>query len=164
MPDFESILGEQGPLAGALDGFKARPAQQQMASRIYAALRSRQHLVVEAGTGTGKTYAYLVPALMSGLRVLISTGTRTLQDQLYHRDLPLLAGALGRPAQVKLLKGRSNYLCRARLAEIGRQEELLPAAADGLLTRIRDWSQSTRSGDLAELPELADAHPLRAHI
>src|SRR5580658_2380083 len=164
MPDFDTILGEQGPLAGALDGFKARPAQQQMAGRIYAALRSRQHLLVEAGTGTGKTYAYLVPALLSGLRVLISTGTRTLQDQLYHRDLPLLAGALGRPARVALLKGRSNYLCRSRLAEIGRQEELLPAAADGLLTRIRDWSQSTRSGDLAELPELADAHPLRAHI
>jgi ATP-dependent DNA helicase DinG len=164
MLEFESILGEHGPLAEALEGFKARPAQQQMAGRIYAALRSRQHLLVEAGTGTGKTYAYLVPALLSGLRVLISTGTRTLQDQLYHRDLPLLAGALGRPAKVTLLKGRSNYLCRARFADIGRQEELLTASTDPLLTRLRDWSLATRSGDLAEVPELADAHPLRPQL
>src|SRR5580658_27702 len=164
MPDFDTILGEQGPLAGALDGFKARPAQQQMAARIYAALRARKHLLVEAGTGTGKTYAYLVPALLSGLRVLISTGTRTLQDQLYHRDLPLLAGALGRPAQVTLLKGRSNYLCRARFADIGRQAELLTASADPLIGRLRDWSLATRSGDLSEVPELADAHPLRPHL
>src|SRR5579863_5588913 len=164
MLNLEAILGTSGPLMRALEGFTPRPAQQQMAARIDAALRAREVLLVEAGTGTGKTFAYLVPVLLSGLRVLISTGTRTLQDQLYHRDLPLLADALGRPARVALLKGRSNYLCRSRLAEIGRQEELLPAAADGLLTRIRDWSQSTRSGDLAELPELADAHPLRAHI
>ena len=164
MLNLDLILGATGPLARVLQGFRPRPVQRQMAARIEAALQAREVLMVEAGTGTGKTYAYLVPALLSGLRVLISTGTRTLQDQLYHRDLPLLAGALGRPARVALLKGRSNYLCRSRLAEIGRQEELLPAAADGLLTRIRDWSQSTRSGDLAELPELADAHPLRAHI
>jgi ATP-dependent DNA helicase DinG len=164
MPDFGSILGEHGPLAGALDGFKARPAQQQMAARIYAALRAREHLLVEAGTGTGKTYAYLVPALLSGLRVLISTGTRTLQDQLYHRDLPLLAGALGRPAQVSLLKGRTNYLCRARFADIGRQEQLLSVSTDPLLARLRDWSLATRSGDLSEVPELADAHPLRAQL
>jgi ATP-dependent DNA helicase DinG len=164
MTDFTTILGEHGPLAAALDGFRARPAQQQMAARIFAALRSRQHLLVEAGTGTGKTYAYLVPALLSGLRVLISTGTRTLQDQLYHRDLPMLAGALGRPAQVTLLKGRSNYLCRARFAEIGRQEELLTASTDPLVARLRDWSQVTRSGDLSEVPELADTHPLRPHL
>src|SRR5579862_7213043 len=102
MPDFGSILGSQGPLKQALAGFKVRPAQQQMAERIHAALQARELLLVEAGTGTGKTYAYLVPALLSGLRILISTGTRTLQDQLYHRDLPMLAGALGRPAQVTL--------------------------------------------------------------
>jgi ATP-dependent DNA helicase DinG len=164
MPDFDNILGEQGPLASTLEGFKARPAQQQMAARIYAALRAREHLLVEAGTGTGKTYAYLVPALLSGLRVLISTGTRTLQDQLYHRDLPLLAGALGRPARVTLLKGRGNYLCRARFADVGRQEELLTASADPLLARLRDWSLATHSGDLSEVPELADAHPLRPQL
>jgi ATP-dependent DNA helicase DinG len=83
---------------------------------------------------------------------------------LFHRDLPLLAGALGRPARVALLKGRSNYLCLARLAEVGRQEQLLPASADVLLARIRDWSQATRTGDLAELPELTDTHALRPQI
>jgi ATP-dependent DNA helicase DinG len=164
MLNLEAILGTSGPLMRALEGFTARPAQQQMAARIDAALRAREVLLVEAGTGTGKTYAYLVPALLSGLRVLISTGTRTLQDQLFHRDLPLLAGALGRPARVALLKGRSNYLCRARLADIGRQDELLPVSADVLLGRIRDWSQGTRSGDLAELPELSDTDPLRLRI
>jgi ATP-dependent DNA helicase DinG len=164
MLNLEAILGAAGPLMRVLKGFRPRPAQQQMALRIDAALRAREVLLVEAGTGTGKTYAYLVPALLSGLRVLISTGTRTLQDQLFHRDLPLLAGALGRPARVALLKGRSNYLCRARLADIGRQEQLLPVAADALLRRVRDWSQATRSGDLAELPELADSDPLRPQI
>jgi ATP-dependent DNA helicase DinG len=164
MLNLEAILGAAGPLVRALQGFRPRPAQQQMALRIDVALRAREVLLVEAGTGTGKTYAYLVPALLSGLRVLISTGTRTLQDQLFHRDLPLLAGALGRPARVALLKGRSNYLCRARLADIGRQEQLLPVSADALLRRVRDWSQATRSGDLAELPELADSDPLRPQI
>src|SRR6202012_4796199 len=99
------------------------------ASRIGQALEEREQLLIEAATGTGKTFAYLVPALLSGLRVLISTGTRTLQDQLFHRDLPLLAAALGIPANVALLKGRSNYLCRARLENIGRQGDLLPAGA-----------------------------------
>src|SRR5450755_1666531 len=114
MAAFSAIFGAHGPLAQALEGFRARPAQQRMATRISAALTLREVLLVEAGTGTGKTFAYLVPALLSGLRVMISTGTRTLQDQLYHRDLPLLAAALGRPARVALLKGRSNYLCRAQ--------------------------------------------------
>ena len=164
MPDFDIILGETGPLRAALEGFKPRIAQQQMARHIHAALMARQLLLVEAGTGTGKTYAYLVPALLSGLRILISTGTRTLQDQLYHRDLPLLAGALGRPARVVLLKGRSNYLCRARFADIGRQQELLSGSADPLLTRLRNWALATRSGDLAEVQELSDSDPLRAHL
>src|ERR1700759_2324087 len=155
IPDFARILGANGPLADALAGFRARPAQQQMAARIHAALCGGQHLMVEAGTGTCKTYAYLVPVLLSGQRVVISTGTRTLQDQLFHRDLPLLSAALGRPARVTLLKGRANYLCRLRFADLGRQEELLSGSSDPLLTRLRDWALSTRSGDLAELPELA---------
>jgi ATP-dependent DNA helicase DinG len=164
MSEFSAIFGSHGPLSAALEGFRTRPSQQQMATRISAALEQREALLVEAGTGTGKTFAYLVPALLSGLRVLISTGTRTLQDQLFHRDLPLLGAALGRPARVALLKGRSNYLCRARLENIGRQSDLLPALADPLLAQISDWSLATRSGDLAELPQLADAHPLRPHI
>jgi ATP-dependent DNA helicase DinG len=135
-----------------------------MALRIQDALAAREVLLVEAGTGTGKTFAYLVPVLQSGRRVLISTGTRTLQDQLFHRDLPLLAGALGRPARVTLLKGRSNYLCLARLSGTTVQSALLPGPGDGLHARILEWALVTRSGDLAELPELPDAHPLRSQI
>src|ERR1700733_7905753 len=164
MAGFSTIFSAQGPLSRALEGFRCRSSQQRMAARIGSALEQREVLLIEAGTGTGKTFAYLVPVLLSGLRVLISTGTRTLQDQLFHRDLPLLGAALGRPARVALLKGRSNYLCRARLENIGRQSDLLPAMADPLLAQISDWSLATRSGDLAELPQLADAHPLRPHI
>jgi ATP-dependent DNA helicase DinG len=164
MPELAAILGADGPLARALPGYRARPAQVQMAVRIQAALELREVLLVEAGTGTGKTFAYLVPVLRSGRRVLISTGTRTLQDQLFHRDLPLLAGALGRPARVTLLKGRSNYLCLERLGAAGMQPALFDTPADGLYARILEWARVTRSGDLAELPALSDSHPLRSQV
>src|SRR5579862_8415514 len=164
MAMLEAVLGARGPLAQLLPDFKPRPAQQQMAARIEEALSGRELLLIEAGTGTGKTYAYLIPALLSGLRVLISTGTRTLQDQLFHRDLPRLSAALGRPARVALLKGRSNYLCRLRLTDVGRQAELLPAAADPVLTELMAWSQATRDGDWAELSVLSDHHPLRFQL
>jgi Rad3-related DNA helicase len=113
--DCAEILGSDGPLAEHIPGFAARRAQQEMARWVATALADLSALVVEAGTGTGKTYAYLVPALLSGRHVIISTGTRTLQDQLFHRDLPAVAAALGRPVNVAVLKGRSNYLCRHRL-------------------------------------------------
>src|ERR1700746_3087880 len=119
MLDLEDIFGHGGPLQRALPDFRVRREQLRMAQRVAAALAARESLVVEAGTGTGKTFAYLVPALLSGPRVRISTGTRTLQDQLFARDLPLVAAAIGRPARVALLKGRANYLCRYRLARAG---------------------------------------------
>jgi ATP-dependent DNA helicase DinG len=164
MTAISDIFANGGPLCAALEGFRARPTQQRMAARISAALAQSERLLVEAGTGTGKTFAYLVPALLSGRRVLISTGTRTLQDQLFHRDLPLLAGALGRPVRVALLKGRSNYLCRARLEHSASPQAELPALADPLRAQLSAWSLRTRSGDLSELPELTDSHPLRAQI
>ena len=140
-----------------------------MAQRIADALAARESLVVEAGTGTGKTFAYLVPALLSGARVLISTGTRTLQDQLFSKDLPLVAAALGRPARVALLKGRANYLCRYRLERLDAHGEQLalaelrrgPArAAQAMLARVQRWARTTRRGDLAEMRGLADSHPV----
>lgn len=132
-----------------------------MAERVAGALDNREVLVVEAGTGTGKTFAYLVPALLSGKRVLISTGTRTLQDQLFSKDLPLVSAALGRPARVALLKGRANYLCRYRLARAGEQLALEGARTqDRTLARISRWAHTTRSGDLAEVRGLSDAHPI----
>src|SRR5688572_17585558 len=130
-----------------------------MAQRVAGALENRAPLVVEAGTGTGKTFAYLVPALLSGKRVLVSTGTRTLQDQLFTKDLPLIAGALGLPARVALLKGRSNYLCTYRLRQAGLQKTLT-GQRDRLLARVERWAGVTNSGDLAEVPDLADSHPL----
>src|SRR5215210_8108091 len=127
MHDLEDIFGPHGPLQRALPDFKCRRQQLHMAARIARSLEHREALVVEAGTGTGKTFAYLIPALLSGKRVLISTGTRTLQDQLFSKDLPLLSAALGRPARVALLKGRSNYLCRHRLTGAGEQLALMGA-------------------------------------
>jgi ATP-dependent DNA helicase DinG len=118
MLDLEDIFGHDGPLARTLPDFRVRREQVRMAQRVADALTARESLVVEAGTGTGKTFAYLVPALLSGARVLISTGTRTLQDQLFTKDLPLVSSALGRPARVALLKGRANYLCRYRLGRV----------------------------------------------
>jgi len=157
MLELEDIFGEGGPLQRALPGFNVRRQQVHMAERVAAALARREILTVEAGTGTGKTFAYLVPALLSGARVLVSTGTRTLQDQLYAKDLPLVGAALGRPAKVALLKGRSNYLCRHRLDAAGQGRE-------SMLERIRSWSRTTRSGDLAEVAGLADSHPVWAQV
>jgi ATP-dependent DNA helicase DinG len=164
MPNLPQFFGRGGALQQVLEGYVPRPGQLRMATGIAAALAARETLLVEAGTGTGKTFAYLVPALLSGRRVLISTGTRTLQDQLYNRDLPLLAGALGRPVQVALLKGRSNYLCRARLGAASAQPELLPGGATRLLERIAAWAAVTRSGDLAEVAELGDTHALKSAV
>ena len=114
-------------------------------------------LVIEAGTGTGKTFGYLVPVLLSGLRVLVSTGTRTLQDQLYEKDLPLLSGALGQPVHVAVLKGRGNYLCLHRLEQAQLQQV---RGAE----RISAWAASTATGDLSEVPDFADSNPLWPQI
>jgi ATP-dependent DNA helicase DinG len=161
MLDLEEILGPEGPLQRALPDFRFRRQQLRMAERVARAMTNREALVVEAGTGTGKTFAYLVPALLSGKRVLISTGTRTLQDQLFSKDLPLLSAALGRPARVALLKGRSNYLCRDRLKQAGEQLTLLGSGAqDRTLARVSRWALTTRSGDLAEVAGLSDSHPI----
>jgi len=132
-----------------------------MAEHVGLALERRSALIVEAGTGTGKTFSYLVPALLSGARILISTGTRALQDQLFAKDLPLVARALGRPARVALLKGRANYLCHRRLSQTQAQLELDGrASTDKVLERVRRWSRTTRSGDLAEVRGLSDSHPI----
>ena len=167
MLDLSDIFGHGGPLERALPDFKVRRQQLRMAERVASAIDNRETLAVEAGTGTGKTFAYLVPALLSGARVLISTGTRTLQDQLFSKDLPLVAAALGRPAKVALLKGRSNYLCRYRLARADAQSEQLEldssfnsraAAPEKMLARIQSWARTTRLGDLSEVRGLSDSH------
>ena len=161
MQDIDDILGPDGPLAGSLPGFRPRRAQLQMASAVTDALEHRTALLVEAGTGTGKTFAYLVPALLAGRRVLVSTGTRTLQDQLYAKDVPLVAGALGSPARVALLKGRSNYLCTYRLKRQLSQRVLEGVAVpEPLLARLESWSAITKTGDLAEVPGMTESQSI----
>jgi len=163
MLDLADIFGHGGPLERALPAFKVRRQQLRMAERVAAAIEARETLAVEAGTGTGKTFAYLVPALLSGVRVLISTGTRTLQDQLFAKDLPLVAGAIGRPVKVALLKGRSNYLCRHRLAAAAVEVQQLTfdePRKDNMLARIQSWARTTRLGDLSEVRGLSDSHPV----
>ncbi|MGO9039997.1 MAG: ATP-dependent DNA helicase, partial [Steroidobacteraceae bacterium] len=133
-----------------------------MAKAVGLALARGEPLIVEAGTGTGKTFAYLVPALLSGRSVIISTGTRTLQDQLFRRDLPLLAKALGLPVTVALLKGRGNYLCRHRLDLATKQRTLFPGerGTARTLARVSRWAVTTKSGDLAELTDLPEQSPV----
>ena len=147
-------LADGGALAATDPHHTERREQLQMAHAVAAAIDAREPLVVEAGTGVGKTYAYLVPALLSGARTLLSTATKTLQDQLFLRDLPRLRDALGVPVTTALLKGRSSYLCTHRLG-LARQDAQLPDRfAVRALARIEAWAQTTSSGDLAELDGL----------
>jgi ATP-dependent DNA helicase DinG len=120
------LLGRDGPLADLITDFAPRPQQQEMAQTVAEALENDAVLVTEAGTGTGKTFAYLVPALMSGGKVIISTATKTLQDQLFHRDIPVVRQALKVPVSIALLKGRANYLCLHRLS-VSESSGLLPS-------------------------------------
>ena len=152
MTDLSEFFGEHSPLKQHLPGFQPRAGQAWMAEAVAETIAARGKLVVEAGTGTGKTFAYLLPALQSGRKTIISTGTKALQDQLYHRDLPLIGKAIGRPIDTALLKGRANYLCLERLDHV-------PDVADSLLddlNAVREWRHRTFSGDKAELTEVAE--------
>jgi ATP-dependent DNA helicase DinG len=160
--DYKDVFSMGGPLARALPDYAYRPEQAVMAKAVGAALARLEPLIVEAGTGTGKTFAYLIPALLSGRSVIISTGTRTLQDQLFRRDVPMLAKALGLPAKLALLKGRTNYLCRHRLELATQQGSLLGPERNvaRLLARVSRWAETTKTGDLAELVDLPEQSPL----
>jgi len=154
--DLTWTLGPDGPLAAHVPGFAPREAQQAMAEAVAATLEQGTTLIAEAGTGTGKTFAYLVPALLSGRKVVVSTGTKNLQDQLFHKDLPVVRGALGVPVTTALLKGRANYLCLHRL-DLTEAEGRLPSrAAVDELRRVREWSGRTQRGDIAELSDVAE--------
>lgn len=159
------ILGESGLFAENIAGFKARQPQQEMADEVAKTLASEDILVAEAGTGTGKTYAYLVPALLSGKKIIISTGTKNLQDQLYHRDLPavrklLIDGGESKPVKTALLKGRSNYLCMHRLELTEDQGRFYSRQESAKFLKIRRWSMETKRGDIAELTELDEMDQL----
>jgi ATP-dependent DNA helicase DinG len=155
-----ALLGTEGPFACEVPNFAPRETQQRMADAVTAAIESGGSLVVEAGTGTGKTFAYLVPALLSGKRVIVSTGTRNLQDQLFHRDLPRVLSILGIKADVALLKGRANYLCRYRLQQTVESGQFKSRAQATDLQEIRAWGSRTRAGDRAELAEVPEGSTL----
>ncbi|MEJ5112851.1 ATP-dependent DNA helicase [Erwinia billingiae] len=145
-----------GALALAIPGFKPREPQRQMAQAVSEAIENKHELVVEAGTGTGKTYAYLAPALRSGKKVIISTGSKALQDQLYSRDLPTVARALKFKGQVALLKGRSNYLCLERLEQQSMVGGELAVQAMSDLVHLRGWSSETVDGDISTCGGVAE--------
>ncbi len=149
-----------GVLARATDHFSPRQGQTDMALAVADVVSHGGSLVVEAGTGVGKTFAYLVPALLSGERVLLSTATKALQDQLFARDLPRLVESLNLPVRLALLKGRSSYLCTHRLEMARRDVQIPDRHTVHLLSRVEVWSLSTRTGDLAELPGLDERSPL----
>ncbi len=143
------LLDTGGAFENRLEGFAPRQAQIDMANEVEMALQDHRDLVVEAGTGIGKTLAYLVPALLSGQRVIVSTGTKTLQDQLFFRDLPLVREALDADVDVALLKGRANYLCIYRMNQAREDGRLPSREAVSELEALRSWSSRTRDGDLS---------------
>jgi ATP-dependent DNA helicase DinG len=154
------LLGPDGPFANEIQNFTPRDCQQQMAEAVEEAIADAQILIAEAGTGTGKTFAYLVPALQSGKRVIVSTGTKTLQDQLFHRDLPRVRDVLGARLRTSLLKGRANYLCLYRLEQTAKDGRLTSRDQVGQLQSIREWSKRSASGDRGEFAEVPEDSPL----
>lgn len=155
--ELSEIFSEQGPIARSVAGYRPRQAQLELAQAIGEALQDRATLVAEAGTGTGKTWAYLVPAFLSNAKVLVSTGTRTLQDQLFRRDLPRLREALALPIEVALLKGRGNYVCHYHLQRLSGDDRALKSRTEvGQLRQIQVFAQKSRTGDKAELAEVSE--------
>ncbi|HEY1461492.1 MAG TPA: ATP-dependent DNA helicase [Casimicrobiaceae bacterium] len=154
--DLAVIFGADGPFAKALPAYRARPQQLAMAEAIGHAIRAQGQLIAEAGTGTGKTLAYLVPALFSGGKVIISTGTKTLQDQLYQRDLPLVRDVLGVPVTVALLKGRANYVCHHHLKRTVAGGTVATRADIVHLRRIESFARTSTSGDKGELADVPE--------
>jgi len=156
---FESsahALGEKGPFAKKIVGFKVRDAQIQMAQAIEQSIKNKTTLLAESGTGTGKTFAYLVPALLSARKTLVSTGTKHLQEQLFHRDIPAVLQALGTSAKVSLLKGRSNYLCLHRMHQAKMSSKRFDRKQSSELEAISSWLPLTSTGDIGEFSEVPE--------
>jgi ATP-dependent DNA helicase DinG len=153
------VFADAGPLAQGVEGFEARPGQRELALRVAETFTNGGVLLAEAGTGTGKTLGYLVPAVLSGRRVLVSTGTRTLQDQIFYKDIPALARALGTEIRAAYMKGRANYLCRHRFARLQEIRAALSEEEQRWLDTIDEWLPETQTGDRAELADMPDSFP-----
>lgn len=150
------VFSDQGPLAETISGYRMRQQQLEMALAIEAAIKGNKQLVAEAGTGTGKTFAYLIPALLSGGKVIVSTGTKTLQDQLYTRDLPAVRDALKVPVTVAMLKGRANYVCHFHLERAANEGRFVSREDAGYVHIIRNFMENSSTGDKAELTEVPE--------
>ncbi len=160
MSQSETIFSPDGLLSEHLDNFRYRPQQQHMSARVESALEQHSQLIIEAGTGVGKTFAYLVPALLSRQKVVISTGTRHLQDQLYFKDLPAVLDIVKTPVSTALLKGRANYLCLHRLKHHVPRTRLNTGRSAKKIQTIREWSQVTRTGEIAEVNSIGEGDPV----
>lgn len=164
MKTVTEVFSEEGPLAELINDYRHRPEQEQMAQKILSAIKEDQALVCEAGTGTGKTMAYLVPALLSRQKVIVSTGTKHLQDQLNEKDLPIVLNALKSPATTMVLKGRSNYLCLQRLHTAINDTKGLSYKNINDLQQASEWSSSTKTGDINELGMIEENSFIRPAI
>ncbi|WP_404399721.1 ATP-dependent DNA helicase [Idiomarina seosinensis] len=161
MTQVANVFKAQGSLSSAIEGFQPRDAQLKMATAIESTIKTSGQLVVEAETGTGKTFAYLAPILLTKDKAVISTGTKNLQEQLFHRDLPRLRKALAPKKVIALLKGRANYLCIYRLEQAQQQAGQFSPVVQSQLLKVKRWATMTRSGDIGELNELQeDAHAM----
>ena len=158
------FFAPNGWLARAHPRYEFRPGQLEMAELVAAAFREKRHLLVEAGTGTGKTLAYLVPALLSGRRVVISTGTKNLQEQLYYQDIPFLERHMGRRLRVCYMKGRNNYLCRQKLYALSAPATAGQVEQREELALLGEWEPRTETGDRAELASLPESSALWPHL
>lgn len=162
--DAAHLLGPSGPLARGVPGYEHRPGQVKMARAVQEVLEHDGMLLIEAGTGTGKTWAYLIPAVLSGRRVLVSTGTRALQDQIMDKDLPALRRHLGLEIEAACVKGLGNYLCRRRFEELRRSADALQPSFARTLPVVRDWLETTESGDRADLALVAEEDPIWSRV
>ena len=163
LPSLHEFFSPGGILARSPLPYEYRPGQLEMAKAVERALAERRHLIVEAGTGTGKTLAYLLPALRTGQRVIVSTGTKALQDQLYFRDVPFLETLIG-DLRVCYMKGRANYLCRHKLVALQHQPILSGLEEIDQFQQIADWERTTETGDRAELSGMPESSPLWAKL
>jgi len=157
------FFGPGGVLEQRLEDYEFRPSQVRMAEAVYRALEEQNHVIIEAGTGTGKTLAYLLPTLLHGRRILVSTGTKTLQDQIFYKDIPLLEAVLDRPIRAAYLKGRNNYLCRLKLETL-HSEGLFSPRELRTFQSILDWAEQTETGDRAELGSSGDDSELWSRL
>ncbi|MEC4750661.1 ATP-dependent DNA helicase [Methylomicrobium sp. Wu6] len=160
MTELELFFSGEGDLAKTIKGYRPREPQIEMAKAIATAITSHRHLIAEAGTGTGKTFAYLAPAILSGSKVIISTGTKNLQDQLFNKDLPVIRKAIRTPFMAALLKGRGNYLCTYRLENSLNSAFGFSKEDADALSKIKSWAKRTKTGDIAEMAGIAEANPV----